>query len=272
MTIHTSSRGASKVRSITRSVPSVQATVVSVLERSTRCVVIGCLLFRDVVLDLAQVLAQPVESLLEVAAVLLDPLGDVAQPVGLEATRAPLRLAALLDQPRALQHLEVLGDCGQAELERSRQLPDGRLALGQPSKNRSAGRVGERGKGCAERIGMHRRMGYPADCVGSSRNGPIVGTSQAGAVMATPTWVVPGSTTRRSSGSPSVSPGTPPPSNRNSWTACSGRISSESPTTTMVGAVIASTDSIGKPSKSPTSCWTLVTRLGQPSGSGATAA
>ena len=38
------------------------------------------------------------EPLLEVAPVLLDPLGDVAEPVGLQATRSPLRLATLLDQ------------------------------------------------------------------------------------------------------------------------------------------------------------------------------
>jgi hypothetical protein len=58
---------------------------------------------------------------------------------------------------------------------------------------------------------------YPASGIGSSRNSATIGTSQSARFM-TPTWVVPGRMARRAFGSPVKSPGTPPPSSRNSST------------------------------------------------------
>jgi len=69
---------------------------------------------------------------------------------------------------------------------------------------------------------------YPASGIGSSRNSVTIGTSQSARFM-TPTWVVLGRMARRAVGSPVKSPGTPPPSSRNSSTMCSGRITSASP-------------------------------------------
>src|SRR5919201_3909909 len=80
-------------------------------------------------LYVAEIGIQPFEALLPMPPVLADPVGDVAQRLGLEPARPPLGVPTLLDETRTLEHLEVLRDAGQAHIERGGQLGDCRLSL-----------------------------------------------------------------------------------------------------------------------------------------------
>src|SRR5438034_11695492 len=51
-------------------------------------------------------------------AIAFQPLGSFSEPLGLEAARPPLRVAAARNQAGALQHLQVLGDRRLAHRER----------------------------------------------------------------------------------------------------------------------------------------------------------
>jgi len=103
--------------------------VVSVLPRSIRgaVIVVSIPVFLPF-LYIAEVGVQSFEALLPVPSVLTDPVGDVAQRSCPKPARSPLRVPALLDKPSALQHLEMLGDRGLADLEGFRQLRDRGLA------------------------------------------------------------------------------------------------------------------------------------------------
>src|SRR3954451_3694408 len=106
-------------------------------------------------LQLLQVRVEAVEALVPVSAIALEPIVDLAQRAGLEAAGPPLRFAAAHDQPRALEHLEVLRDGGEAHRE---GLGEGRhrgLAERKPRQQRATRRVGERRKRGAEVIGRH---------------------------------------------------------------------------------------------------------------------
>lgn len=59
-------------------------------------------------------------------------------------------LAATLDQPRALQHPQVLGDGGQGDAERTGELRDGGLPDPKPGQDRASRGVGEGGEGRVE--------------------------------------------------------------------------------------------------------------------------
>ena len=61
-------------------------------------------------------------------------------------------LVALLDEPGSLEHLQVLRDRRQAEVERSGQLRHGGLAFGESREDGPASRIGQGRKGGAERI------------------------------------------------------------------------------------------------------------------------
>ena len=104
-------------------------------------------------LQLLQVGLQAIQPLVPKPAIAFQPVVDGPQAVGRDAARAPLRLPPARDQPGPLQHLEVLGDGRQADVEGFRQLRHRRLAERQPRQDRPAGRVGERCKGGAERVG-----------------------------------------------------------------------------------------------------------------------
>src|SRR5207249_10539706 len=54
-------------------------------------------------------------------AIAFQPLGSFSEPLGLEAARPPLRVAAARNQAGALQHLQVLGDRRLAHRERDRK-------------------------------------------------------------------------------------------------------------------------------------------------------
>jgi hypothetical protein len=72
-----------------------------------------------------------------------------------QARGAQLRGAAALDEAGVLEHAQVLGHRLHADRERSRELVDGRLAVGEAGKDRAPRRIGERGEGRAELIGGH---------------------------------------------------------------------------------------------------------------------
>jgi hypothetical protein len=76
----------------------------SFVTESTNSSVIALLLQ----LQFAQVVVEAIEARLPVASVLADPVGDIAQSLGLKAARPPLSLAPLLDQTSTLENLEVL--------------------------------------------------------------------------------------------------------------------------------------------------------------------
>src|SRR3954451_16575641 len=99
----TSSRGASKTR--------VTCRTCSVMGISVR----GGLQGAEVVVEL-------VEALRPQPPVRLDPVHGGVQGGPFEVTGADLRLSAPGDQPRALEHLQVFGDPGQAQVERLGQL------------------------------------------------------------------------------------------------------------------------------------------------------
>src|SRR5213594_1507944 len=121
---HTRATGASKVRSTTSG--SSFVTTLSFVA----IFLLLTLNFPHLVLALQflEVAAQPVEALLPVAPVVLDPVGDVLEGIRLEPAGPPLRLASALDQARALEDLEVLGHRGQADVEGLGQFHDRGLA------------------------------------------------------------------------------------------------------------------------------------------------
>src|SRR5438445_258104 len=104
-------------------------------------------------LQLLEIAVQPFEALLPVAPVVLDPVSDVLERIGLQPAGPPLRLAAALDQARALEHLEVPGDRGEADVERLGQLHHRGLARSEARQDRAARGIGEGGEGAAEAVG-----------------------------------------------------------------------------------------------------------------------
>ena len=100
-------------------------------------------------------LFEPIEPGLPDLPVSTDPLDGVIERCGLEAAGPVLGVLSSRDQPRALEHLEVLGDRLEAHVERFGQLVHRRLAVGEPGEDRSARRVGEGCEGDAERVVGH---------------------------------------------------------------------------------------------------------------------
>src|SRR5919107_5919593 len=134
---HTVSRGASNVRTISSSAPC-GAVVFGAMVPSCCVEVVwsaGALApglaprlarrLRLLGLELAQVVVEPVEALVEEAAVVLEPAVDALQSLGSEAAGTPLRLPPAGDEAGALQHLQMLRDGGQAHAERLCELRDG---------------------------------------------------------------------------------------------------------------------------------------------------
>src|SRR5258706_16346987 len=146
-----SATGASKVRSTT----SGSCFVARLLFAAISFLLALNILHFVLALQLLEVALQLVEALLPVAAVVLDPVGNALERVGLEPARSPLRFAAALDQPRALEHLEVLGHGGQAHVEGLCELEHRGFPRGKACEDRAPGGVGEGGEGGAEAVGGH---------------------------------------------------------------------------------------------------------------------
>src|SRR6266508_1973545 len=72
--------------------------------------------------QLSQVLVESIEAPVPEAAKPVRPLAHLSQRRRVELRRAPLCTAAALDQPRSLEHAQVLGNGRAADLERGRKL------------------------------------------------------------------------------------------------------------------------------------------------------
>src|SRR5215813_749375 len=73
-------------------------------------------------LQFAQIVVEPVEAPLPELAIVLDPVGDLLEKLGLQPAETPLYIAGTGDQPRLLQHLEMLGNRRKAHGERLGEL------------------------------------------------------------------------------------------------------------------------------------------------------
>src|SRR5213083_569570 len=103
--------GASKLRSITTS-----------WEPFLSLIVYACLSLR---LELCEVVVHPVEAGLPDGPVLLGPGRDLLESCGVEGTRSVLGSLTPSDQPGPFEHLDVLRDGRQCQLERLGELVDG---------------------------------------------------------------------------------------------------------------------------------------------------
>lgn len=86
---------------------------------------------------------ESVETQVPLAAMLLDPDRGLIEGLLLHREGAPLRMSRARDEPRPLQHFQMLGDRRPAHGERRRDLADGRRSLSKPRKGPTARRVGE---------------------------------------------------------------------------------------------------------------------------------
>src|SRR5579859_1060585 len=86
---------------------------------------------------------EALETLVPEAPVPPHPVGRFFQTRAFQPARTPLRAAALCDETRALQHLQVFGNAGEAKVKRLGQLRDRGLSLGETSQDRSPGGIGE---------------------------------------------------------------------------------------------------------------------------------
>src|SRR5256885_16667960 len=91
-------------------------------------------------LQLAQVCVEAVEALVPEDPVALHPFRGLAQPVGLQPGRTPLRVAAAGDETGLLEDLEMLRDGRQRHVEWLCELCHGRLPGRQPGEGRPPGR------------------------------------------------------------------------------------------------------------------------------------
>src|SRR5215203_4868998 len=107
-------------------------------------------------LEFLHIAVEPVEALREKAAIVAQPSIGLGERCCVEAHRAELRLAPARDEPCPLEHLEMLGDGGLAEIRRRHELVDCRLAGGEPGEDGAAGRIGQRGEDEIERLGSGR--------------------------------------------------------------------------------------------------------------------
>src|SRR6266545_2512336 len=151
--LNRSSRGASKTRvsSISRSEGNVSVIVLSL------AITVFLLLLHPM-----KDFIQSLEALLPEPAVALDPLVGLPERCGIEARRPPLRVAAALDEPRSLEHLQMLRDGRKANVERLCELADGGLAFREAREDRPPRGIREGAEGQAERVcGLGHRFIQP---------------------------------------------------------------------------------------------------------------
>src|SRR5262245_27604345 len=110
---NSSRRGAANTRVSTISRSEGNVSVIALFLASTSLLL--CL-------QLSQIFVEAVEALLPEAAVALEPVHRVLHRGRFQPARPPLRLAAARDQPRPLQHLEMLRHRRAAHLERPGEL------------------------------------------------------------------------------------------------------------------------------------------------------
>lgn len=145
----TNSRGASNSREITKSYPvACAAAPLLALLSAMRLLLFGLFFLKPV-----QILVQTIKALLEESPIVLRPLRHVFQRPRLEPARSPLCFAPARDQPRPLEHLQMLQDRRYAHLKRLSQLSHRGFAGDQARQYRPPCRVGECREGSAEVIG-----------------------------------------------------------------------------------------------------------------------
>jgi len=86
-----------------------------------------------------------------------DPRIDLSERPRLERRRPPLRRLAARHEARALEHLQVLADRGEAHGERLRELGHRRAALRQTREDRAARWIGEGAERDAQPVDRHVR-------------------------------------------------------------------------------------------------------------------
>src|SRR5271163_251353 len=119
----TSSRGASNSRT-----PMIERESTS---RSMLFVAAIVLLLASFGLQRFQIIVEAIETFVEKAPVVVEPIVDVFERPRLDAARPPLRATAARDQSGALQNLQVLGNRRQAHGERLCQFGHGSFAQSQ---------------------------------------------------------------------------------------------------------------------------------------------
>src|SRR5688572_19766059 len=152
---NTRSRGASNTRDIT--ISRSDGVVVTSWFLPLPLIVLPLSFPWSSSLELLQVVVQPVVALVPEAPVPLGPLGDLLERLGLEPCGPPLPLPTSHDEPRPLEHLQVLRDGRHAHLERLRQLGDGGLPRRQPAEDRPPSGIRERRERSIEALGSHSR-------------------------------------------------------------------------------------------------------------------
>ena len=90
-------------------------------------------------------------------------LATASSAVGIERDRPVLRFVTTPNQTRALQHLDVLRDCGELQVERLGELVHGGRTVGQAGEDRPTGRVGQRSERLVQSIVVehHRHLCAP---------------------------------------------------------------------------------------------------------------
>src|SRR5262245_44789564 len=114
---NTSWRGASKVRATVISRSSGLVSLYFGMTLPLFFLVIVAVPVALICLQLLQVGLQAIQPLVPEPAIAFQPVINGPQAVRCDTARAPLRRAAARDQPGPLQHLEVLGDGRQADVE-----------------------------------------------------------------------------------------------------------------------------------------------------------
>src|SRR6267378_1626265 len=129
----TRATGASKVRSTTSG-----SSFVTTLSFAAISLLLALNFLRLVLaLQFPEVAVQLVEALFPVAPVVLDPVGDVLERIGLQPTGQPLRVSAACDQDCAFERCEVLGHRRKADSEGLGQGGHRCLARGEAREDRA---------------------------------------------------------------------------------------------------------------------------------------
>src|SRR5881628_833650 len=106
-------------------------------------------------LKVVQIQFEAIEAFFPERAVLLRPFRHLLEWRCRDPARPPLRLPAAGDEPRPLEHPQVLRNRRHAHFEWFGELGDGALSGGEAGENGPPGRVGECCEGDAEMIGSH---------------------------------------------------------------------------------------------------------------------
>lgn len=107
-------------------------------------------------LQFFQVVLKAVKALFPEDAIVFQPVHGFLHRLGLDAAGTPLGVASATDELGTFQHLQVLGDGGQAHTERGGQIVHGDLPLsGEAREDGPPGGVGQGGKRSGEVVSGH---------------------------------------------------------------------------------------------------------------------